>query len=466
MDRLMVSVSGVRGTVGTALTPQVACEFGCAFGAMLRGAAAPEAEGGVTVVCGRDTRPSGPAVRNAVAAGLLAAGVDVIDLGVVSTPGVGLMVRELGADGGFVVTASHNPIQYNGIKFLQAGGMALTAEQAGQLEAIRQSRDFALADAVRVGSESRNVKTHGRHVDAVCELVDTLGISSARFKVVLDSVNGAGSVVTSMLLGRLGCEVVHLNAEPTGLFAHQPEPTAEHLTELCRQVRKHKAAVGFAQDADADRLAIVDERGEYIGEEYTLALATALVLAHRKGSVATNLVTSRMIDDIAAAAGCKVLRTPTGEANVVAAMRDGQCIFGGEGGGGVIEPRVVSIRDSLVGVAYLLQYMAETHKTVSELVAEIPGYVMIKTKLPCSAGAAKQVSKAVRESFASRDDVAFNDADGLRVDLPGGWVCVRASNTEPVIRIFAEAGCRTEAEALIDQVRRIADTVVGNDAGA
>ncbi|MDY6913158.1 MAG: phosphoglucosamine mutase [Planctomycetota bacterium] len=466
MDRLMVSVSGVRGIVGMALTPQVACDFGCAFGTMLGADAAAGSEDGVTVVCGRDTRSSGQGIRNAVAAGLLATGVDVIDLGVVSTPGVGLMARELGADGGFVVTASHNPVQYNGIKFLQAGGTALTAEQVGRLEAIRRSRGFALSGATQAGSESRNGKTHGRHVDAVCKLVDTLGISSARFKVVLDSINGAGSVVTPMLLGRLGCEVAHLNAEPTGLFAHQPEPTAEHLADLCRQVRKHRAAVGFAQDADADRLAIVDERGEYIGEEYTLALATAFVLRHRKGKVVTNLMTSRMIDDIAAAAGCQVVRTPTGEANVVAAMQDGQCIFGGEGGGGVIEPRVVFIRDSLVGIAYVLQYMAETHKTVSELVAEIPRYVIVKTKLPCPAGAAGRVSSAVRESFASRAGAEFNDADGLRVDLPVGWVCVRASNTEPVIRIFAEAGCSNEAEALIDQVRRIAGTVIGDDAEA
>ena len=263
-----------------------------------------------------------------------------------------------------------------------------------------------------------------------------------------------------MLLARLGCEVVHLHGEPTGLFAHRPEPVEENLGDLCQAVREHAAAVGFAQDADADRLAIVDEQGEFIGEEYTLALATAFALRHRKGKVATNLVTSRMIDDVAAAAGCEVVRAPTGEANVVEAIRREGCVFGGEGGGGVIDPQVVCVRDSLVGIACVLQYLAETDKTVSELAAEIPRYVMLKTKLPCPADAADKVIAATREAFASRQDAAFNDDDGLRVDLPEGWVSVRASNTEPILRVTAEAADRDAAEALVAEIRAIADGVV------
>jgi phosphomannomutase len=263
-----------------------------------------------------------------------------------------------------------------------------------------------------------------------------------------------------MLLGRLGCEVRHLNAEATGCFAHPPEPIEENLAQLCQEVRKHKAAVGFAQDADADRLAIVDENGRFIGEEYTLALAAAFVLRHRKGRLATNLVTSRMIDDIAAAAGCQVVRAPTGEANVVEAMMREGCILGGEGGGGVIEPRVVPVRNSLVGMAYVLQYLAETGKPLSRLVDEIPRYVMVKTKFPCPAGSAGAVAREVRKAFAQRRGAAFNDTDGLRIDLPEGWVCARASNTEPIMRIIAEAADAQTADALVREVRTIADAAI------
>jgi phosphomannomutase len=452
-DRLMVSVSGVRGTVGGTLSPVVACEFGCAFGTML-GA-------GKTVAIGRDTRQSGPMVMSAVKAGLLATGINVVDLGVATTPGIALMTKLLKADGGIVITASHNPAIYNGIKFLQPIGTGLTAATAGKLKDIWQGRRFALADVDRQGVESRQGNTHGLHVDNVCAVLDVKKIASCRFKVVLDSVNGAGCVVTPMLLGRLGCEFKHLNAEANGRFAHNPEPIAENLSELCQEVRRHKAAVGFAQDADADRLAIVDETGRFIGEEYTLALAAAFVLRHRKGKLATNLVTSRMIDDLAGAAGCSVVRAPTGEANVVEAMMREGCILGGEGGGGVIEPRVVPVRNSLVGIAYVLQYMAETGQPLSQLVDEIPRYTMLKTALPCPAGAAATVVEKVKVAYASRRDARLNDADGLRIDVETGWVCVRASNTEPIMRIIAEARDERTAKAMVDDIRKIADSVVG-----
>jgi len=452
MDRLMVSVSGVRGTIGGTLTPRVACDFGCAFGAMV-------GPGG-KVVLGRDTRASGMMIRNAVVSGLLACGVNVVDLGVVSTPGAALMTVRLHADGGVVITASHNPVEYNGMKFLQPTGTGLTAAAAEQLKRIWEGSRFPLADAEHQGVESRDLTVHGHHVDAVCANCDVNGIAARRFKVVLDSVNGAGCVVTPMLLGRLGCEVAHLNAGATGRFAHPPEPVEENLSQLCEAVRRHGAAVGFAQDADADRLAIVDEKGRFIGEEYTLALAAAFVLRHRKGKLAANMVTSRMIDDVAAAAGCEVIRTPTGEANVVEGMRREGCIFGGEGGGGAIEPRVVSVRDSLVAIAYVLGYMAQTGKTISQLVGEIPSYVMVKTKLPCPPGAAESVSLATYDAFASRKDARFNRDDGLRIDMPEGWVSVRASNTEPIMRIMAEARDRKTADDLVAQVRRIAEGVI------
>ena len=447
-DRLMVGVSGVRGTVGVTLTPRVACDFGCAFGTMLGQ--------GATVVVGRDSRTSGPMVRNAVAAGLLACGVNVVDLDIASTPGVALMTSYLGAAGGIVITASHNPVQYNGIKFLQPTGTGLTAADAMKLKDIWSAGDFTLVGSDRQGAQTANSTTHVVHIDAVCRACDVAGIAARRFKVVLDSVNGAGCTVTPMLLSKLGCEVVHLNGEATGLFAHSPEPVEENLADLCESVVRHRAAVGFAQDADADRLAIVDENGTFIGEEYTLALAAAFVLRKRTGKLATNLATSRMIDDLAAAAGCEVVRTPTGEANVVEGLIREGAIFGGEGGGGVIDPRVVPVRNSLVGMSMILQQMAETGKTVSELVAEIPSYVMIKTKFPCPPGAADKVAAAAREAFASREGVRFNDADGLRIDLPQGWVSARASNTEPILRIMAEAPDRESAEALVAELTALA----------
>ncbi len=457
-DRLMVSVSGVRGTVGGTLTPLVACEFGCAFATMLGGTCPT---GGKTVAIGRDTRLSGPMVSQAVTAGLLACGVDVVELGVATTPGIALMTKLLKADGGVVVTASHNPAEYNGIKFLQPTGTGLTAAAAERLAAAWRAKQFTFADADHQGSRRRQGNTHGLHIDTVCEVLDCTRIAAQRFKVVLDSVNGAGCVVSPMLLGRLGCEVRHLNGEATGVFAHPPEPVEANLADLCAEVRKHKAAIGFAQDADADRLAIVDETGRFIGEEYTLALAAMFVLRHRKGKLATNLATSRMIDDVAAAAGCDVVRAPTGEANVVEAMAREGCIFGGEGGGGVIEPRVVPVRNSLVGMSYVLQLMAETGKTVSQLVAEIPRYVMIKTKLPCPPGAAEQVIAKVRREFTGRAGAGFNDADGLRVELPDGWLSVRASNTEPIMRIMAEGADERTARGLVDQAQRLAAGVIG-----
>jgi len=452
MDRLMVGVSGVRGTVGRTLTPRVACDFGCAFGTML-GA-------GKTVALGRDSRTSGPTLRSAVLAGLLGTGVNVIDLGIASTPAAALMTSKLECDGGVILTASHNPAQYNGVKFLRPSGVGLSAAGAQRLKEIWQAGDYAFADQDSQGTATTNTTAAASYVEAVCAYCDVEAVGRGGFMVVLDSTNGAGGPSAKLLFERLGCELVHLNAEPHGRFAHPPEPVEENLSELCAAVREHGAAVGFAQDADADRLAIVDERGRFIGEEYTLALAAAFVLGKRAGRMATNLATSRMIDDLAERHGCDVVRSPTGEANVVDAMvRDG-CIFGGEGGGGVIDPRIVPVRNSLSGMAMVLQHLAETGKTVSQLVDDIPRYVMLKTKMPCPPGAAEKIARRAREVFAGREGVRFNDADGLRVDLPGRWVCVRASNTEPILRIIAEAPTQADADALVAETRAVADAVI------
>ena len=460
MDRLMVTVSGVRGTIGQTLTPQIACDFGSAFATFLKAKAGASAGASLTVVIGRDTRLSGPLITHAATAGLLAGGVNVVELGIVTTPGVAFMTRRLSAGGGIVITASHNPPPYNGIKFLQPTGTALTAAEAARLKQVWESRQFSLADVNGLGVETHQTQTHAWRVEAVCELADVKAIAARKFKIVVDSINGAGCIVTPMLAERLGCELVHINSRPDGRFAHAPEPIEENLGGLCQAVREHKADVGFAQDPDADRLVIVDENGRFIGEEYTLALATAFVLRHRKGKIATNLCTSRMVDDLAAAAGCTVVRTPTGEANVAEALAREGCIFGGEGNGGVIEPRVVPVRDSLTGIAMILQYLAETRQPLSKLVAQIPAYALVKTKFPCPAGAAPEVAARTRKAFAERTGASFNDADGLRIDLPEGWVSVRSSNTEPIMRIMAEAKERATAERLIADVRAIADAVI------
>ncbi len=447
----MVSVSGVRGIVGEALTGEVAEQFGRAFATML--------PAGATIALGRDSRPSGPMIRDAVIVGLNAGGVNVIDLGIVSTPGVALMIKHLSAGGGIVITASHNPAPYNGIKFMTPEGLNLPAEQAERLKEIWQSGKFPTAETP--GTITQNDQTHNLHVKAVCDIVDAEAIAGRKFKVVLDSINGAGCEGTALLLNKLGCELVHINGEPTGEFAHEPEPIAANLTGLCEAVRQHGADIGFAQDPDADRLVIVDETGKFIGEEYTLALASAFVLKQRKGPLATNLSTSRMMDDIAASAGVKLHRTPVGEANVAAVMVREGCVFGGEGGGGVIDPRMVLVRDSFVGIALMLNFLDETGNAVSELVAELPRYHMLKDRFPCPQGAAAEILSAVREAFASRPGAKVNDEDGLRVDLPAGWMHIRASNTEPIMRIVAEADDAESAGKIAEEVRKIAEEVLG-----
>lgn len=445
--RLMMTVSGVRGVVGATMTPVLAAELGCAFGTHLRGG---------KVVVGRDSRPSGAMVQQAVVAGLLSTGCEVIQLGVASTPATALMVRRHGADGGVVITASHNPIIWNGIKFLTNEGLAPPPEQAEQIYAIYRNKAFALADVERLGAPQSDPSAADAHVETTLAIVDPALIAAARFRVVLDSINGAGGVEGKMLLEALGCELVHINAEPNGRFAHTPEPLAESLTQLCETVRSRQAAVGFGQDPDADRLAIVDENGVYIGEEYTLALAARYMFASQPGPAAANLSTSRMIDDVAAQFGgvCKVYRSPVGEANVVATMKAHGCRFGGEGNGGIIDLRVGPVRDSLVAMALTLQLMAVTRKSISQLVAEIPRYVMIKQKFDCPRDRVARVLAAVRARY---ENVPVNDIDGLRLDFPDGWVHIRGSNTEPIVRIIAEAPTAQRAEGLIADMRQILD---------
>jgi phosphomannomutase len=447
----------MRGIVGENLTHDIAGDYGRAFGTFLRNQRPDKGEK-LSACVGRDSRPSGKVLTPAVITGLCDAGIDVIDLDIVTTPGLGTMIRELGCNGGVVVTASHNPAQYNGIKLLLGNAVAPPADAAEQIKRCFLNRQCSLVDLPDHGKVTSNKQADSTHVAKVLAIVDKEAIAAKSFKVVLDSVNGAGGPVTKKLLSELGCEVIAINYEPTGLFAHAPEPIAENITDLGAIVKTEKAHIGFAQDPDADRLAIIDETGRYIGEEYSLALAAKYVLGKRTGTAATNLSTSRMIDDIAEKAGARVIRTPVGEAHVAEAMLEHNCIIGGEGNGGVIDLRVSPIRDSLVAIALVLQLMAETGKTTSQLVTEIGGYYMIKDKFEADLSQAAQILNSAKKTFTH---AKLDTTDGCRFDFDDGWLHLRASNTEPVMRVIVEAKDRPAAQKYIDVVSNICKGIVG-----
>ena len=454
MAELIISISGMRGLIGENLTPEVVAAYGCAFGAFLQD---QKPDKKLTVAVGRDSRPSGQMVFSAVAAGLTASGINIIDLGICSTTGVGIMVRQMGCDGGVIITASHNPIPWNGIKLLLDNGIAPPRLMAEDIIGRYHQRAFRLADSLHCGKITCNGQTPRVHTEKVMAVVNPALIAEKHYKVVLDSVNGAGGVAGRCLLEKLGCEVIPLNIEPTGLFAHTPEPTAENLTDLCHEVKQHKADIGFAQDPDADRLAIVDQQGRYIGEEYTLALAAKYVFSKQSGTAAANLSTSRMIDDIAAAAGGTVIRTAVGEANVAEAMLKHNCIIGGEGNGGVIDLRVGPVRDSLVAMALVLQLMAETGKSVGQLADEIGRYVMVKTKYPADKPQAQAIIEKAKTIFP---DARIDTTDGCRFDLSDGWIHIRTSNTEPIMRVIMETKDTETARRWTEQIEAIRKEVL------
>lgn len=443
---LMLSVSGMRGLVGKSLTPPVAATYAAAFGSWLiqsTGNKSPH------VVLGRDSRPSGQMFEMAAAAGLASVGCRVTRLGVLSTPGVAIMTGHHNAQGGMVVTASHNPIIWNGIKALRHDGVAPPADQAQQIiERFKTNNlDYAEVESLQPGEEDATGTQV--HVDRILPHIDVEAIRGAKLKAVVDSVCGAGGDEARVLLESLGVELTHMYPEPTGLFPHTPEPTRENLTELCTEVKKHGAAIGFAQDPDADRLAVVDEQGSYIGEEYTLALC-AMHLLDGGDKVVANLSTSRMVDDIAAKVGASVVRTAVGEANVAAGMEANDASIGGEGNGGIIWPKVCGVRDSLVGMALLLEMLAKRGKPLSDLVAMTPAYAIVKDKADVSQSLLDQIGPTLKEKYK---DQKVDAQDGVRIDWPDRWVHVRPSNTEPIIRIIAEAAEEEDARALVDDVR-------------
>ncbi len=449
---LILSVSGARGIVGASMTPVVALEYAAAFASHLKATGAPRQP----VVClGRDTRPSSPMLAAAAAAGLAGSGARVVDLGVVPTPTVGVMASG-GADGGLVVTASHNPSQWNGIKCINRLGMAPAPSEAAEIARRYREHEVEWAAFREIPRREHEPRALEQHVDRVLAGVDGEAVRRARLKVALDPNHGAGARAGRMLLEALGCEVLLLNGEPDGQFAHGLEPVPENLEQLARATAAGGFVAGFAQDPDADRLAIVDERGRCLGEEYTLVLAAWMMLKrHGPGPIVVNLSTSRMIDDLAGRfPGTSVLRTAVGEANVAMEMRARGARVGGEGNGGVILPEVVLIRDSLGAMAQVLALRAGEGRPLSALAASIPGYAMIKHRIEIRPGA--QSVEAMDRVAARFRGARLDTSDGVRIDIDEGWVHLRPSNTEPIIRLIAEARTRERAMRLIEEVAKAA----------
>lgn len=457
---LMVSVSGVRGRVGHGLTPEVAARFAAAHGAWIR---EQSDEVRPRVVLARDSRTSGPMYSHAVAAALQSVGCDVVVAGLVPTPTALLSVKHHGAGGAIIVTASHNPVEWNALKFASAAGMFLDAAESAAMRAYVDARPIPRAPWDGLGEVSADAEAAVRHVEAVLSIpfLDVAGLRRRRFRVALDCIRGAGSTVLPGLLRELGCEVVAIHTEPDGRFPRPPEPVAANLGELEALVRESGADIGLATDPDADRLSLVGNDGRALGEDFTLALAASLVLAHRPGPVATNLSTSRVLDDVCSTASAPLHRTPVGEIHVARGMQRVGAVIGGEGNGGVILPDVHHTRDSAVAAVLVLQRLLEAERPVTALVAEYPAYTILKESVPREAG---EIDAGYERLLNRFEGARADRQDGLRLDWPERrqWLHFRASGTEPILRIIAEAPSAEAARALIAEAR---DAVVTSTAG-
>ncbi|MFL6334395.1 MAG: phosphoglucosamine mutase [Pyrinomonadaceae bacterium] len=437
---LKISISGVRGVVGESLTPTLLVRFAQAFGTYT---------GSGTVVIGRDTRTSGEMVKQSVVAGLLSSGCRVVDVGVCPVPTVQVLVRHLHAQGGIAITASHNPAEWNALKFVGADGLFLGPGPARELLDIYHQGEYTQVPGAEMRAVEELRGATDVHVRAILDELGPLPERARRPRVVLDSCNGAGSVVTPHLLEALGADVFTINTTPDGLFPRPAEPLPENLGELCAAVRGHGADVGFAQDMDADRLSVVDERGRPVGEDYTLVLAALYVLGREPGPVVANLSTSSALAAAAARFGCSLTLSKIGEANVTEEMRRVGAVVGGEGNGGVIYPRINFGRDSLVGAALILHLLAESGQTISEILASLPPYALVKEKLACPSHKIKDALRMVEREY---EGYTLDKRDGVKVMLPDGWFLVRGSNTEPIIRVVAEGPTEERAREIVKHV--------------
>lgn len=466
---LILSVSGARGRVGDVLTPELVAGLASRFGAFLRGdgpasgsagpasgpgesGAGGEADTGVTVFLGRDSRTSGPMLARAAAAGLQSVGCRVVDLGVVPTPTLLLAVEDAGAAGGIGVTASHNPAEWNALKFAGGEGMFLDQERMTAFQASLRGDDPVRAPWDGLGAVVEDGGAVGRHLERILELsvLDVEGLKARGFHVALDCVRGAGGTIMPTLLESLGCRVSAIGTETDGLFPRDPEPTAAHLEDLAELVRETGADIGMAVDPDVDRLALVDETGAPVGEDMTLALAAAVVLRRTPGPVVTNLSTSQVVEDVVEASGGTLLRAPVGEINVARRMQAESAVVGGEGNGGVILPALHHTRDAPVGAALLLQHLLDEDAPLSELVARWPSYHIVKEKQAFPREALEGAYEALTEDL---DAPSRDTTDGLRLSWPEArrWLHVRPSGTEPVVRLIAEAAEDREARSLVER---------------
>lgn len=447
MSSLIMSISGMRAVVGDTLDPSLALKMGKAFGTFI---------GKGPVIIGGDTRVSYDMVQKAVVSGLVSVGTDVIDVGRVLTPTVQQMIRTFKARGGIVVSASHNPIQWNGIKLMNEDGSFLTPEEYANFEPLLQEDSFKLKTWDAIGRVTEIHDAVQRHVDIILSQIDTSSIKESKLRVLIDPNNGAGALANPILLDALGVDYDILNAEPNGHFNHDPEPLEANLSELKESLKKGHYDIGFAQDADADRLVILDENGRFIGEDYSLGICIDYILqteASPSDCVVVNLSTSLVIENIAKKYGLSTHYTKIGETNVTQGIRHHNAIAGGEGNGGVIYPKVGWGRDSLVGIVLALKHLAETKRKVSEIVSTYPSFVMIKDKYTIATR--DDVLPFLEKIKAHYAEKKLDTQDGVKVYFDNAWIHVRPSNTEPIVRIFVEAPSQEDAQKLIADVKAL-----------
>lgn len=453
---LIKSISGIRGTIGggsgEGLGGVDIVKFTSAYAEFIK----RNNPGASKIVVGRDARLSGEMVSHLVSGALMAMGLDVINIGLATTPTTEVAVTGLGADGGIIITASHNPVQWNALKLLNSDGEFLSDAEGKQVIEIAEKEDFRFAEVMDLGKEYKDETWAMRHIDMVLNLplVDREAIAKAGFTVAVDAVNSVGGAVIPELLRRLGVKkVVELNCEPNGRFVHTPEPIPENLTQISDLMKSGVADVGFVVDPDVDRLAIVMENGEMFVEEYTLVAVADYVLSRTPGSTVSNLSSSRALRDVTEKHGCSYSAAAVGEVNVVRKMKDTGAVIGGEGNGGVIYPELHYGRDALVGVALFLTLLAKEGKKVSELKAGYPGYAIAKNKIQLTPDIdVDAILQAVKEKFA---DERITDIDGVKIDFPDSWVHLRKSNTEPIIRIYSEAETMDKADALAEDIKKV-----------
>ncbi len=450
---LIKSISGIRGTIGGRigdnLTPVDAVKFASAYGSWLKKQSKKDK---LTVVIGRDARLSGEMIQNLVSSTLVGLGINVIDLGLSTTPTVEIAVPMEKADGGIILTASHNPKQWNALKLLNAEGEFLSGNNGAEILEMAESGDFSFAEVDDLGTVITNNLYIDIHIEEVLNLplVDVAKIKAANFKVVVDGVNSTGGIAIPQLLEQLGVEVIKLYCEPTGHFPHNPEPLKEHLTDISNLVVKEKAHLGIVVDPDVDRLAFICNDGEMFGEEYTLVACADYVLSKTKGNTVSNMSSSRALRDVTEKHGGSYEASAVGEVNVVEMMKKNKAIIGGEGNGGIIYPEIHYGRDALVGVALFLTHLANLGISVRELRDSYPSYFMSKKKIELTP--TLDVDLILKKMEEKYSDENITTIDGVKIDFPQNWVHLRKSNTEPIIRIYTEAKSQQEADNLADKI--------------